>query len=136
MHSKQTTEQLQMSETRAQLGFSWRPSGLEGPEAGSGSSIPQKIIDVVFPVGISNEVSESTHTPSLEEACSIPLLEGYGEACVSGIQQTDFTPVPPASNLRILLGDGINRSPQEIQSLLAPTPEAVSYTHLTLPTKA
>ena len=47
--------------------------------------------------GISNEVSESTHTPSLEEACSIPLLEGYGEAYVPGIQQSNFSPVPPAS---------------------------------------
>ena len=102
-----------------------RPSCLEPSKANGGGSIPQKIIDVVFPVGISNEVSESTHTPSLEEACSIPLLEGYGEAYVPGIQQSNFSPVPPASNLRILLGDGINRSPQEIQRLLAPTPEGL-----------
>ena len=70
-------------------------------------------------------MSESTHTPSLEEACSIPLLEGYGEAYVPGIQQSNFSPVLPASNLRILLGDGITRSPQEIQRLLAPTPEGL-----------
>ena len=42
-----------------------------------------------------------------------------------GIQQTNFSPVPPASNLRILFGDGVNRSPEEIQSLLAPTPEGL-----------
>ena len=116
---------MQMFETRAGLKSFYGPSGLEGSEAGSGSSIPQKIFDVVFPVGISNEVSESTHTTSLEEACSIPLLEGNREACVPGIQQANLSPMPPASNLRILLGDGINRSPQEIQSLLAPTPEGL-----------
>ena len=52
-----------------------RPSCLETSEASSGSSSPQKISDVVFPVRISNENHESTEAPSLEEALSIPLVE-------------------------------------------------------------
>ena len=85
-----------------------RPSCLEPSEASSGASIPQKIIDVIFPVRISNEIRESTDAPSLEEALSIPLLESNGEAGVPGIQQRNLAPVPETSNLRILLGNGIS----------------------------
>ena len=102
-----------------------RPSCLEASEAGSGSSIPQKIVDVVCPVGISNAISEATYATRLEEAFSIPLLEGNGEACVPGVQQADFSPVPPASNLWILLRDGVSSTSQEVQSLLTPTPEGL-----------
>ena len=62
-----------------------RPSCLEVSEDSSDSSSPQKIIDVVFPVRISNEVRESTDAPGLEEALSIPLLEGNGEKGVPGV---------------------------------------------------
>ena len=82
------------------------PSYLEPSEASSGGSIPQKIIDVVFPVRISNEIREATHSTGLEEALSIPLLEGNGEASVPGVQQCNLAPVPETSNLRILLGNG------------------------------
>ena len=84
-----------------------RPSSLEPSEASSGSSIPQKIIDVIFPVRISNEVRESTDAPGLEEAFSIPLLEGNGETSVPGVQQCNLAPVPQTSYLRILLGNGV-----------------------------
>ena len=40
------------------------------------SSIPQKIIGVVIPVRISNKIRVPRDAPSLEEALSIPLLEG------------------------------------------------------------
>ena len=107
-----------MIETRAKLTFSLRPSGLERSEAGSCNNIRQKITDVAFPVGVSNEVRKATHTTGLEEAGSIALLKGNGEACVPGIQQAaDFSAVPRASDLRILLRDGINSTPQEVQSL-------------------
>ena len=42
-----------------------RSSCLEASEASSGSSITQKIIDVVFPVGISNEVCEARQLRAL-----------------------------------------------------------------------
>ena len=85
-----------------------RPSCLEAPEARSGGSIPQKIIDVVIPVRISHKIRVTTDAPSLEEALSIPLLESNGEAGVPGIQQCNLAPVPETSNLRILLGNGIS----------------------------
>ena len=85
-----------------------RPSCLEASEASSGSSIPQKIIDVVIPVRISNKIRVPTDAPSLEEALSIPLLQGNDEAGVPGIQQCNLAPVPETSNLRILLGNGIS----------------------------
>ena len=53
-----------------------RPSSLEPSEASSGGSIPQKIIDVIFPVRISNKIRVPTDAPSLEEALSVPLLKG------------------------------------------------------------
>ena len=89
------------------LKLSVRQSCLEASEASSGSSIPQKIIDVVVPVEVSNEICEATYATGLEEALSIPLLEGHGEAGVSGIQQCNLAPVPQTSYLRILLGNGV-----------------------------
>ena len=62
-----------------------RSSCLEASEASSCSSIPQKIIDFVFPIRISNEIRELTDAPGLEEALSIPLVQGNGEACVPGV---------------------------------------------------
>ena len=100
-----------------------RPSGRETSKASRGSGIPQKIIDVVVPVGVSNEICEATYATGLEEAFSVPLLEGNGEARVPGIQQADFSPMPPASNLWILLSDGVSSTPQEVQSFLPPTPK-------------
>ena len=100
-----------------------RPSGRETSKASRGSSIPQKIIDVVVPVGVSNEICEATYASGLEEAFSVPLLEGYGETRVPGIQQADFPPMPPAGNLWILLSDGVSSTPQEVQSFLPPTPK-------------
>ena len=85
-----------------------RPSGRETSKASSGSSIPQKIIDVVVPVGVSTEIREATYATGLEEAVSVPLLEGNGEARVPGVQQRNLAPVPETSNLRILLGNGIS----------------------------
>ena len=90
------------------LKLSVRQSCLEASEASSGSSIPQKIIDVVVSVRISHKIHVPTDAPSLEEALSIPLLESYGEAGVPGIQQRNLAPVPETSNLRILLGNGIS----------------------------
>ena len=84
-----------------------RPSCLEASEASTGTSVPQKIIDVVIPVRISNKIRVPTDAPSLEEALSIPLLEGNGEASVPGVQQCNLAPVPQTSNPRILLGNGI-----------------------------
>ena len=49
-----------------------RPSGPGGSEAGKGRSF-QKITDVVFPSGVSNEVRGATHTTRLDEAGNIPL---------------------------------------------------------------
>ena len=69
-------QKLQINKTRGELEFSMRPSCLEASEASSGSGIPQKIIDVVIPVKISNKVRMPTDAPSLEEALCIPLLEG------------------------------------------------------------
>ena len=65
-----------ISDNRSSRGLklSVRQSCLEASEASSGSSIPQKIIDVVIPVRISNEISEATHSAGLEQALSIPLL--------------------------------------------------------------
>ena len=40
-----------------------------------------------------------------------------------GIHQANFPPVPHACYLRILFGNGVDRSPQEIQGLFAPTLE-------------
>ena len=90
-----------------------RPSCLEASEASSGSSIPQKIIDVVTPVRISNEISEATHSAGLEQALSIPLLQGNRQASVPSIQDGDFPPVSSACDLWVLLGDGVNGIPQE-----------------------
>ena len=59
-----------------------RSSCLDASEARSGRSIPQKIIDVVFPFIIAYEIHQPTGAPGLEEALSIPLLEGNEEACV------------------------------------------------------
>ena len=56
-----------------------RPSGRETSKASSGSSLQKKIVDVIFPVGVSNEISEATYATGLEEAFSVPLLEGNGE---------------------------------------------------------
>ena len=89
-----------------------RPSGRETSKASSGSSIPQKIIDVVVPVGVSNEICKATYETGLEEAFSVPLLEGNGETRVPGIQQADFPPMTPASNLWILLSDGVSSTPR------------------------
>ena len=61
-----------------------RPLCLETSEASSDSSSPQKIIDVVFPVSISDGIRESPTAPALEEALSISLLEDNGEVCVPG----------------------------------------------------
>ena len=99
-----------ISDNRSSRGLklSVRQSCLEASEASSGSSIPQKIIDVVIPVRISNKIRVPTDAPSLEEALSIPLLESNGEAGVPGIQQRNLAPVPETSNLRILLGNGIS----------------------------
>ena len=82
-----------------------RPSGRETSKASSGSSIPQKIIDVVVPVGVSNEIREATYATGLEEAFSVPFLDYHGEARVPGIQQADLYPVPPGSNLWILFSE-------------------------------
>ena len=73
---QKTQQKLQMIKTRGELEFPMRPSCLEPSEASSGSSIPQKIIDVIFPVRISNKISMPTDAPSLEEALSILRLEG------------------------------------------------------------
>ena len=99
-----------ISDNRSSRGLklSVRQSRLEASEACSGSSVPQKIIDVVIPVRISHKIRVPTDVPSLEEALSIPLLESNGEAGVPGIQQRNLAPVPETSNLRILLGNGIS----------------------------
>ena len=102
-----------ISDNRSSRGLklSVRQSCLEASEASSGSSIPQKIIDVVIPVRISNEISEATHSAGLEQALSIPLLQGNSQASVPSIQDGDFPPVSSACDLWILLGDGVNGIP-------------------------
>ena len=59
-------QQLQIIKARGELKFSMRPSCLEPSEASSGGSIPQKIIDVVFPAKISNRIREPTYASGLE----------------------------------------------------------------------
>ena len=88
-----------------------RPSCVEPSEASSGGSIPQKIIDVVFPVKISNEIRAATHSTGLEQALSIPLLQGNRQASVPSIQDGGVPPVSSACDLWILLGDGVNGIP-------------------------
>ena len=90
-----------------------RPSCLEPSEASSGGSIPQKIIDVVFPVRISNEICEAAHSTGLEQALSIPLLECNRQAGMPSIQHANFPPVSSASDLRLLLSDGVDGIPQQ-----------------------
>ena len=100
-----------MIKTQAELKFSLRPSSLETSKSSSGGSIPQKTIDVVIPVRISNEISEATHSAGLEQALSIPLLQGNRQASVPSIQDGDFPPVSSACDLWILLGEGVNGIP-------------------------
>ena len=64
-----------MIKTRGELEFSLEPSCLEPSEASSRGSIPQKIIDVVILVRISNGISAATHSTGLEQALGIPLLK-------------------------------------------------------------
>ena len=98
MHSQQNTEQLQAIVTQAELKPSLRPSSLEPSEASRASSIPQKIIDVVFPVGnLSNKVCEATDTTALEEAGSSPLNAAWKRAAllrIAAIKQREETPKP------------------------------------------
>ena len=108
---QKTQQKLQMIKARGELEFPMRPSWLEPSEASSGGSIPQKIIDVVFPVRISNEISEATHSAGLEQALRIPLLQGNRQASVPSIQDGDFPPVSSACDLWVLLGDGVNGIP-------------------------
>ena len=100
-------------------------SGLEAAPASRGSSLPQKILDVFFPIGTSNEVGEATHSASLKNAGGIPLLKRDGETRVPGVQHSNFPPVSHTRNLRAPLGNSINRVPQELQRLLTPTPEGL-----------
>ena len=117
---QKTQQKLQMIKARGELESSMRPSCLEPSEASSGSSIPQKIIDVVFPVRISNEICEATHSTGLEQALSIPLLECNRQAGMPSIQHANFPPVSSAGDLRVLLSDGVDGIPQETQSLFTP----------------
>jgi len=117
---------LLIIKTGGELEFSMRPSCLEPSEASSGGSIPQKIIDVVFPVRISNEICEATHSTGLEQALSIPLLECNRQARMPSIQNADFPPVSSAGDLWVLLGDGVNGVPQETKSLLTPPTEGLN----------
>ena len=71
-----------------------RPSGRETSKASSGSSIPQKIIDVVVPVGVSNEICEATYATGLEEAFSVPLLEGNGADASARHSELTFPQCP------------------------------------------
>ena len=66
------------------LKLSMRPSCLKTSDVNSGSSSPQKIIDIVFPIRISDGIRKSPTAPALEEALSISLLEDNGRVCVSG----------------------------------------------------
>ena len=100
-----------MIKLREELESSMRPSCLEVYEVCSGSNITQKIIDVVFPVRISNEISEATHSAGLEKALGIPLLQGNRQASVPSIQDGDFPPMSSACDLWVLLGDGVNGIP-------------------------
>ena len=76
-----------MIKTRGELEFSLEPSCLEPSEASSRGSIPQKIIDVVILVRISNGISAATHSTGLEQALSIPLLECNRQADIPSIQR-------------------------------------------------
>ena len=49
-------------------------SKLEAAPASCGSSLPQEIIDVFFPIGISYEVSEAPHSTTLKNAGSTSPL--------------------------------------------------------------
>ena len=68
------------------LEFPMRLSCLEPSEPSSGGSTPQRIIHVVFPVRISNEICEATHSTGLEQTLSIPLLECNRKTSMPRIQ--------------------------------------------------
>ena len=123
---QKTQQKLQMIKARGELEFPMRPSWLEPSEASNGGSIPQKTTDVVFPVGIPNEICDATHSTGLEQALSIPLLESNRQASMPSIQNADFPPVSSAGDLWVLLGDGANGIPQETKSLLTPPTEGLN----------
>ena len=50
-------------------------SKLEAAPASCGSSLPQEIIDVFFPIRISNEVRKATHSAGLENTGGISFLK-------------------------------------------------------------
>ena len=100
-----------------------RQSCLQISEANSGGVVTQKIIEFVCRISVSHEIRETPHSSGLEQALSIPLLEGNRKACVPSIQHANFPPVSSAGDLWVLLSDGVDGIPQETQSLLTPPPE-------------
>jgi len=82
--------------------------------------VPQKILDVLLPSGVASEIRCSSHPPGLKEACGVPFLQSNREAGVPSVHQPDFAPVACYSDLRISLGDCVDRTPQESQRLGAP----------------
>ena len=98
---------------------------VEAAPASCGSSLPQEIIDVFVPIGISYEVSEASHSTSLKNAGGISLLERNREPCVPSVQHSNFPPMPHTCDLRAPFGNCIDRITQELQCLLAPTAEGL-----------
>ena len=67
IRSKESTVEASSSDSET--------SKLEAAPASCGSSLPQEIIDVFFPIRISNEVRKATHSAGLENAGGISFLK-------------------------------------------------------------
>ena len=57
----------------------------------------------------------------LEQTSSVPFLQRHGEAGVPRVEERDFPPMAGSCNLGVDFGNGIDRSPELIRSLLTPT---------------
>ena len=98
----------------------------ETPNAGSGRSLAQQVLDVLLPTRRSNELCRTTDPASLEQTRGVSFLQRDREPRVPCIQKSNFPPVARRCDLRIALCDGVNRSSEPLQCLGAPATECFS----------
>ena len=57
----------------------------------------------------------------LEQTSSVPFLQRHGWASVPRVEERDLPPMAGSRNLGIDFGNGVDGSPEPVQSLLTPT---------------
>ena len=91
--------------------------------AGRSRSVPQQVFDVIFPSASSIEIRIAADFSGLEKASRVSSLERHGETSVPSIQECYLSPMSRRSHLGIGLSHNVDRPPEPVQGLSAPTPQ-------------